>query len=161
MRPWTWRHQPLLQLLTSSLSKARLNAIKALTMLAEAPEEPQAPAVPRGHLPGARGGPQPGRAAGGADSAIKVIEWKPESPTPPPAHVTPHPNKRTGSLYLGPNGGTRWVWSGSHVSSFLPKGKHRLGGGLGHRLTWGPGDGWEASLHPLLQSRPLGGQRQG
>ncbi|XP_068845569.1 radial spoke head 14 homolog isoform X3 [Capricornis sumatraensis] len=28
---------------------------------------PQAPAVPRGHLPGTRGGPQPGRAAGSAD----------------------------------------------------------------------------------------------
>ena len=68
--------QPLLQLLTSSLSKARLNAIKALTMLAEAPEgrkllqshvatfrvleEDLSPAVQRA-----------------AQIAIKVIEWKP------------------------------------------------------------------------------------
>ncbi|XP_010832135.1 PREDICTED: rhabdoid tumor deletion region protein 1-like [Bison bison bison] len=68
--------RPLLQLLTSSLSKARLNAIKALTMLAEAPEgrkllqphvatfraleEDFSPAVQRA-----------------AQIAIRVIEWKP------------------------------------------------------------------------------------
>ena len=68
--------RPLLQLLTSSLSKARLNAIKALTMLAEAPEgrkllqshvatfrvleEDFSPAVQQA-----------------AQIAIRVIEWKP------------------------------------------------------------------------------------
>lgn len=31
---------------------------------------------------------------------------------------------------------------------FLAKGETPGLGGLGHRLTWGPGDGWEASLHP-------------
>lgn len=67
---------PLLQLLGASLSKARLNAIKALTMLAEAPEgrkllqshvatfrvleEDFSPAVQRA-----------------AQVALKVIEWKP------------------------------------------------------------------------------------
>ncbi|KAK1328274.1 hypothetical protein QTO34_011847 [Cnephaeus nilssonii] len=67
---------PLLGLLVSSLQKARLNAIKALTMLAEAPEGRK---ILKAHVHTFRVlEAEPGEAVQrAAEVAIKVIEWKP------------------------------------------------------------------------------------
>nr|XP_058896146.1 radial spoke head 14 homolog isoform X1 [Kogia breviceps] len=67
---------PLLELLHSSLSKARLNAIKALTMLAEAPEGRK---LLQSHVPTFRALKEDTSAAvqRAAQIAVKVIEWKP------------------------------------------------------------------------------------
>lgn len=68
--------QPLLGLLGSSLSKARLNATKALTMLAEAPEGRKSL---QHHVPTFRVLEDDTSEAvqRAAQIAIKVIEWKP------------------------------------------------------------------------------------
>nr|KAF6404025.1 radial spoke head 14-like protein [Molossus molossus] len=68
--------QPLLQLLSSPLRKARLNAIKALTMLAEAPEGRKILQV---SVPTFRDLEMDASEAvqRAAQVAIKVIEWKP------------------------------------------------------------------------------------
>lgn len=67
---------PLLELLHSSLSKARLNAIKVLTMLAEAPEGRK---ILQSHVPTFRALKEDTSAAvqRAAQIAVKVIEWKP------------------------------------------------------------------------------------
>lgn len=67
---------PLLNLLGSSLSSARLNATKALTMLAEAPEGRK---FLQSHVPIFRTLEEdPSEAVRrAAQIAIKVIEWKP------------------------------------------------------------------------------------
>ena len=68
--------RPLLELLHSSLSKARLNAIKVLTMLAEAPEGRK---LLQSHVPTLRALEEDTSAAvqRAAQIAVKVIEWKP------------------------------------------------------------------------------------
>ncbi|XP_007451121.1 PREDICTED: rhabdoid tumor deletion region protein 1 [Lipotes vexillifer] len=68
--------RPLLELLHSSLSKARLNAIKVLTMLAEAPEGRK---LLQSHVPTFRALEEDTSAAvqQAAQIAVKVIEWKP------------------------------------------------------------------------------------
>ncbi|TKC40286.1 hypothetical protein EI555_003924 [Monodon monoceros] len=68
--------RPLLELLHSSLSKARLNAIKVLTMLAEAPEGRK---ILQSHVPTFRALEEDTSAAvqRAAQIAVKVIEWKP------------------------------------------------------------------------------------
>ncbi|XP_060166221.1 radial spoke head 14 homolog isoform X1 [Globicephala melas] len=67
---------PLLELLHSPLSKARLNAIKVLTMLAEAPEGRK---ILQSHVPTFRALKEDTSAAvqRAAQIAVKVIEWKP------------------------------------------------------------------------------------
>lgn len=78
---------------------------------------------------------------------------------PHPRFVTPHPNKRTGSLIsvrmVAPDG------SGvGHMSPFCQRGNTRLGR-TGSQADLGPGTGGRPPCTPLLQSRPLGGQRAG
>ncbi|KAB1255391.1 Radial spoke head 14-like protein [Camelus dromedarius] len=68
--------RPLLELLHLSSSKVRLNAIKALTMLAEAPEGRK---LLQAHVPTFRALEKDASAAvrQAAQIAIQVIEWKP------------------------------------------------------------------------------------